>query len=107
MKTKVLGTLEWQEETHRMPWDVATQYAASLGDGWRLPTRVELLTLLDDTRFDPACSVFPDTPPEFFWSSSPYVYNRDLAWVVDFAVGNVYGNYTGHESAVRLVRDAR
>lgn len=36
--------------------------------------------------------------------SGPYAYNRDLAWVVDFDVGNVYGNYTGHDSRVRCVR---
>ena len=102
--TVVIGNLEWQEETRRMTWDAAAEYAKSLGEGWRVPTRTELLTLLDDTRCGPACSVFPDTPTEFFWSSSPYAYNRDLAWVVDFDVGNVYGNYTGHESRVRCVR---
>ena len=102
--TKTIGNLEWREETRRMTWDAAQQYAQSLGEGWRVPTRAELLTLLDDTRCGPACSAFPDTPSAFFWSSTPYAYNRDLAWVVDFDVGNVYGSYAGHESHVRCVR---
>jgi hypothetical protein len=56
----------------------AKQYCSQLSVGnsvgWRLPTRAELLSLLDRTRSDPAIdpAAFPRTPSTSFWSSTPF-----------------------------------
>lgn len=59
-------------------------------DDWRLPTRVELLTLVDDTRCDPAidADAFPGTPSEYFWTSTDYTDDKkNYAWIVNFYDG--------------------
>lgn len=41
--------IEWQSNppVKRMTWYEAIDYAKSLGDGWRLPTRAELIDAYD------------------------------------------------------------
>jgi hypothetical protein len=63
--------------------------------GWRLPTRIELVTLIDFTRVNPAIdgAYFP-VPAGWYWTSSvvrpptlPYRF-----WAVDFGSGAVSDN---------------
>lgn len=60
--------LEWQRHVEdRVPDDWSFHYCATLeldGGGWRLPTRVELTTIVDYTRRLPAIDTdaFPNTP---------------------------------------------
>lgn len=76
-----------------------------LGSGWRLPTKKELLTLIDPTRFQPSIdpNAFPNTPPEYFWSATV-----DLAdangdhWSVRFGDGRALNKVA--MSCVRCVR---
>src|SRR5947208_2272718 len=60
---------------------------------WRLPSRIELVSIVDFTRHDPAIDggAFPDTPTDWFWSSSP-VSGSDppAAWYVAFFDGNTH-----------------
>jgi hypothetical protein len=78
-------------------------------DDWRLPSRIELVSLVDFTRQEPALDpvVFPDTPHEWFWSSS-VVAGTDppAAWYVAFFDGDTH--YAGLEVPyrVRCVRGA-
>ena len=79
--------------------------------GWRLPNVKELASLVDKTRFDPAIdtTAFPATPPNRYWSSTPYAVYSGRAWYVYFLGGAVSsGSYdTGYRSYsyhVRLVR---
>lgn len=107
----VVGNLEWQADVpeESFTWQKAKDYAESLGKGWRLPTRAELLTLVDDTRRNPACSVFRDCPSEWFWTSTPWAGSSSFAWYVSFYYGyaNYYGVYVvGNSYRVRCVRDA-
>lgn len=70
--------LTWQRAHHPtlMEWQAASDHCACLTlgghDDWRLPSRIELVSLADYTRANPAIDpqVFPDTPDEWFWSSS-------------------------------------
>jgi hypothetical protein len=89
-------------------------YAGS--NDWRVPNIKELGSIVERACYDPAINlqVFPETPPNDFWSSSPYgqVTNpstqaAENAWRVRFSVGTVLpsGNKT-YSSYVRLVRDA-
>jgi hypothetical protein len=97
-----VGDLEWQADVpdQKMTWAEAKEYAASLGDGWRLPTKAELLTLVDDTRCNPACSVFPDCSADWFWTSTPRAGSSSGAWYVHFGYG-----YAGSSAVSNYNRD--
>ncbi len=66
----------------------ATAYCAELDGGWRLPTRIELVSLIDFARQGPAIDptfVADDAGTLItakFWTASP-------GWVVDFSTGAV------------------
>ncbi len=106
IRTVKVGDLEWQADVpdREFTWEGAKAYAASLGDGWRLPTVRELLSLVDYETHNPACSVFPDCPSEWFWSSSPVSGLTALAWSVYFNHGNTYSSVVGITRRVRCVR---
>lgn len=74
---------------------------------WRLPSRQELLTILDNSRINPSPRIdtnyFPNTKSSPFWSSSPDAHGSGYAWYVSFNYGDVY-NYSKYGSyGVRLV----
>lgn len=75
---------------------------------WRLPTRTELMSLLLRRCYGVDIDVanFPNTPADYFWTSTPAPYYADSAWAVHFGTGIPdYG--TGRDAAyVRLVRDS-
>jgi hypothetical protein len=73
--------------------------------GWRMPSRDELLGIVD-TANTPTInpSYFPNTPSSNFWSGSPVAGDPDLAWVVYFYYGFGYWYDRSNTSQVRLVR---
>ncbi|MBD9368821.1 DUF1566 domain-containing protein [Xanthomonas sp. XNM01] len=62
-------------------------------DDWRLPTRAELVGLVDDTRHEPAIdtALFPRVKPRWHWTSTPAAWSSASAWLVYFYDG--YVNY--------------
>jgi uncharacterized protein (TIGR02145 family) len=106
-------------------WEQANKLAP---DGWRLPTRDELASLVycssGKPAFWPASSggnqgrlcegdslppairedAFPNTPSKWYWSSSLDDRSPDGAWIVNFYNGHVNGNSKGFARYVRLVR---
>jgi hypothetical protein len=63
---------------------------------WRLPTRAELLTLVDITRHEPAIDTesFPDFPKRgWFWTSDLCAWSSAAAWLVNFGLGLVSLNH--------------
>ena len=106
IRTVKVGNLEWQADVpdRQFTWSEANAYAASLGDGWRLPTIKELLTLVDYETHKPACSVFPACPSEWFWSSSALSGRSAYAWFVYFGYGSSGGVAVGNGLRVRCVR---
>lgn len=58
------------------------------GGGWRLPSRIELLSILDNTQQPRISAAFHmpanDGGPITFWASSLLAGDNSLAWVVDF-----------------------
>jgi Protein of unknown function (DUF1566)/Divergent InlB B-repeat domain len=73
---------------------------------WRLPTRRELLSIVDNGRLKPAIYTryFPYTSAEHYWTSSSYPGQDNLAWQVYFLYGEVDTNEKKQGNLVRLVR---
>ena len=75
---------------------------------WRLPNAKELESLVEEKCYEPAINskVFPGTPVQEFWTSSPFQYDANGAsyWVVGFVYGNTGNRYRNESRAVRLVR---
>jgi hypothetical protein len=74
--------------------------------GWRLPNAKELASLVDRGCIKPAIdsAAFPNTPADWFWSSSPDVGYSNFAWNVYFYNGYVGSNDRDNSRHVRLVR---
>lgn len=72
---------------------------------WRLPTRRELDSILDLSRCNPAIDeeAFPDTPPDWFWSST-LLAGGSSAWYVNFGLGFVGDSVVTRANRVRCVR---
>lgn len=79
---------------------------AAASGGWRLPNRNELSSLLARQCSNPAinATVFPGTPAQGYWTSSPFALDATLAWAVDFNVGNVVTLLKTESRIIRLVR---
>jgi hypothetical protein len=102
--------LMWQQgEAGFMAWDSALSYCAGLSLGghsdWRLPNIKELEALTDDSRYNPAADTvfFPDVHASYYWSSTSYADVPNVAWVVYFDYGNVYGYGKFNTGYVRCV----
>jgi hypothetical protein len=97
-------TCSWAEAKN---YCASAALATSLGvGGWRLPTKIELESILDQTTSNPAIdsSAFPGTPSAVFWTASPYVDAGELAWYVDFNLGGSYYRASSDTYLVRCVR---
>jgi hypothetical protein len=88
----------------------AVAHCAAKGEGWRLPSRLELVSLVDYTIAAPGPTInaiFKDTPATTFWTSSDY--HGDVGgdeWYVGFDAG--YSDYgiANQAGLVRCVRSA-
>ena len=104
----VAPLLEWSNtlcDGKRVNHAAAEKACAALGKGWRLPTRAELLSLVDDTRSEPAIDTarFPDTQSGAYWTGTPLASDSSCAWVVYFSYGYAL-NFHSDLAFVRAVR---
>lgn len=105
--------LTWQRESpsETFDWWDARAYCADLAlgghDDWRLPSRIELVSTLDFGRRDPVADpdAFPNTPSDFFWTSSPVPF-LSFAYGVRFELGFIYDHDPHSTGRVRCVRGA-
>ena len=77
---------------------------------WRLPNRTELESLVKIESFAPAIdgTVFPDTAPLGYWTSTTHAPIPDgAAWNVDFNDGGTYADRKPFSNHVRLVRSGQ
>jgi len=103
--------LTWQRvvEHDNYTWKDAIARCSSLGSnsgGWRLPSLRELLTLVDVTHAEAAidATAFPNTPSEFFWSSSSSTSPAGAAWGVNFTRGSSGEALVSTKAHVRCTR---
>jgi hypothetical protein len=104
-----LTGLVWQQQasSSTMTWSTASQtYCPSAGSGFRLPTVKELDSLLDLTvtsgaKIDQVA--FPNTPAEFYWSSTKEPSGTD-AWCVNFGDSTVKTSGASTPRRARCVR---
>lgn len=103
--------LVWQRELApgTYTWDEARAYCEDLVLGacdWRLPTRIELTSIVSYARASPAIDpvAFPDTPNADVWSATPSIPVAMGAWVI--SMGNGFTSATAATDAelVRCVR---
>jgi hypothetical protein len=91
-------------------WAEAKQYCARLqlgGTGWRLPTKAEFESIVDDsseTGLD--ASLFPNTPGNYFWTASAAADGMSI-WLIGYdgrTLGFADDDGTQFAEAVRCVR---
>jgi formylglycine-generating enzyme required for sulfatase activity len=105
-------SLMWQRRAapDLLEWADAQAYCRCLAlaghRDWRLPTRIELLTIVDYTRQDPSIdgAVFPDTPVTWFWTASTVANAPVAAWYLSFMDGNTHEGEKTTSYGVRCVR---
>jgi hypothetical protein len=94
--------LDWQSavDPSSLAWPEAGAACDGLAlagyDDWRLPSFIELVSIVDFTRMYPAIDpdAFPGTPADSTWTSSEVAANPGEAWYVSFTTGF---DYQGHE----------
>jgi hypothetical protein len=98
-------------------WEEAAAYCRSpelkarLGDGdWRLPTKIELESLIDPSRINAVDPLFDDFPVDLVWSATPVLNTNvgglKLAWALDFMVGATMDSGRFEGGRVRCVASA-
>lgn len=110
--TKLMWQREVSEATYKID-DVDSACAGvNLGgyDDWRLPSRLELVTLVDFTRTEPAidAEAFPTPLGTFLWSATPFVMplSGKERWIYGFDAGRPFRGWSATNAAVRCVRGA-
>lgn len=111
---KKLGRLMWQDENQNFQgtWEQAQEYCKLVNlagyKDWRLPTRMELLSIADKRRYDPAVNTafkyIIESNYPWYWSSTKHTDGSSGAWGVNFRNGNVDWNFVSGRYFVRCVR---
>ena len=114
-----LTGLMWsQKETDALDWDAATKACSDSRLGgftdWRMPTRHELLTILDLERFKPCLPPIFETAGEYLWTATETPYSksekragssRSFFYVLMYG-GSVFSGYAAFQLRARPVRRA-
>lgn len=100
----LVSTYSWPEALQ-----AANSYSYAGYSDWRLPSKNELQSIVEDRCWGPAINtiIFPNTPSDWFWSSSPSAASLNNVWSVHFFYGghfNDYGPESDDNKIVRLVR---
>ena len=102
-----IGNLEvMTKDLGEMTWEDAMKACADLGDGWRLPTKVELNVLYENKdKIGGFADLDTNLTNDYYWSSTEV--GNDVAWVQDFDDGVQYDGLLFAKSNVYYVRAVR
>ena len=102
-------------EASKFTWAEALQYPSqkeSLAtfaghDDWRMPNIRELTSIIEVQCAGPSINttVFPNTPSEHVWSSSPYDFYPHYSWFLNFSDGIHTYSERIDKKVIRLVRN--
>lgn len=106
--------LVWQSGGQSLPmtWQEASDACEGSTVGgftdWRLPKRIELVSLVDYSKSNPAVDsvAFPLTKKDYYWSATPAASAPNRYWQVEFAVGSAFPEDEAQKYYVRCVRGA-
>lgn len=103
--TDVKTSLTWQRAASAATY-TWTEALGHCTGGWRLPSVRELKSIVDVRSVDPAIdtTVFPNTPSDRFWSSTPFANSSFMAWGVSFGNGQTGFPDISLAGRVRCVR---
>lgn len=97
--------LNWQDALK-----LSSTYELEDRTDWRVPNIKELASIVERNCVDPAASatIFPNTPSDNFWSSSPNTSanKKSESWAVSFSNGRLDSRLKSQEYYVRMVRYA-
>jgi hypothetical protein len=108
--------LMWQKATHtvKQNWEGAMLACEALSFGgfsdWRLPSKAELMSIVDYTKYDPAVDSKFTTEKDYYWTSTTYAKADEGAatfsksWCINFKDGMVEGMPKADIFYVRAVR---
>jgi hypothetical protein len=102
--------LEWQRESPgKMTWHEGKEYAETLRlngkKDWRMPSLVELETLLDRTKYRPVMrEEIPFRDTLSYWSSTTFTDNSNNAWIIMFDGAYLLSYYKSNLYYIRCVR---
>ena len=108
--------LLWQDnsavESEELLFREANDYCQNLvlekHDDWRLPTLLELQSIIDYKRYDPALERgFHFGLSKNYWTSTLYADDKERAWDVNFKSGNSEHNRHSYDFYVRCVRSGK
>jgi hypothetical protein len=109
--TDNITELMWQQSgpAGLYTWSDSVAYCPTLTlaghNDWRLPSVIELMSIVDIEKSDPAINsiYFPSTPGGF-WSATPAAGSPSQAWYVDFNYGEPCAIHVANTNSVLCVR---
>ena len=105
--------LTWQDnrfvESERVTYAQAEKLCKELRlgkhDDWRIPEILELLSIVDYKKYDPAIlDGFSIAESSYYWSSTQYMGDPDKVWGINFKDGAASANGKPYDRRVRCVR---
>ena len=86
--------------------ELSRAFSSNGSNAWRLPNVKELSSIVERACLRPAINaeVFPNTPSDNFWSSTPSLMEQTQTWVVAFFNGNNALKEKERTHFVRMVR---
>jgi Protein of unknown function (DUF1566) len=97
-------------EPQPMAWASGHVWAKSItssGNPWRMPTMIELSTMMDMSRHGSPlnATLFPDTPKAYVWSATVNERTPTHAWAMLYTNGYMMSSWQTVSYYLRLVRE--
>lgn len=103
--TRLVWWREAEQGGRGVSFDEAQTLCDGHGDGWRLPTAIELVSLIDFTQPSPTIAPEVGSPLQYFWTSSLLAGDPTRAWTVYFGDGHSSDGTISARDSVRCVRE--